>query len=96
MTDPMLWFANRGTGVVLLVLLTFSTILGVLSGARVTTRIWPRMLSRPDLVEHADDLDVELFDFRALKDGQAVALHPRFDLRQRHGLGHGRARNQDE
>ena len=46
MTDPMLWFANRGTGVVLLVLLTLSTILGVLSGARVTTRIWPRMLSQ--------------------------------------------------
>lgn len=46
MTDPMLWFANRGTGVVLLVLLTLSTMLGVLSGARVTTRIWPRMLSQ--------------------------------------------------
>lgn len=46
MTDPMLWFANRGTGVVLLVLLTLSTVLGVLSGARVTTRIWPRMLTQ--------------------------------------------------
>jgi len=46
MSDPMLWFANRGTGVVLLVLLTLSTMLGVLSGARVTTRIWPRMLSQ--------------------------------------------------
>ncbi|MEP7035360.1 MAG: ferric reductase [Dermatophilaceae bacterium] len=46
MNGPMLWFANRGTGVVLLVLLTLSTMLGVLSGARVTTGIWPRMLSQ--------------------------------------------------
>ena len=46
MTDPMLWFANRGTGVVLLILLTLSTMLGVLSGARATNKIWPRMLSQ--------------------------------------------------
>jgi len=46
MTDPMLWFANRGTGFVLLVLLTLATMLGVLSTARVTTRLWPRMLSQ--------------------------------------------------
>ena len=46
MTDPMLWFANRGTGVVLLVLLTLSTLLGVLSGARLHNTIWSRMLSQ--------------------------------------------------
>ena len=46
MTDPLLWFANRGTGFVLLVLLTLATMLGVLSTARVTTRLWPRMLSQ--------------------------------------------------
>ena len=46
MTDPLLWFANRGTGFVLLVLLTLATMLGVLSTARVTTRFWPRMLSQ--------------------------------------------------
>ena len=46
MTGPMLWFANRGTGVVLLVLLTLSTMLGVLSTARATGRLWPRMLSQ--------------------------------------------------
>lgn len=46
MSDPMLWFANRGTGFVLLVLLTIATMLGVLSTARVTTRLWPRMLSQ--------------------------------------------------
>ena len=28
---PLLWFANRGTGVVLLLLLTLTTLLGVMS-----------------------------------------------------------------
>ena len=43
---PALWFANRGTGFVLLVLLTFSTMLGVLSTSRVSLRLWPRMLTQ--------------------------------------------------
>ena len=43
---PALWFANRGTGFVLLVLLTLSTALGVLSTARVSPRLWPRMLTQ--------------------------------------------------
>jgi hypothetical protein len=43
---PALWFANRGTGFVLLVLLTFSTMLGVLSTARFSPRLWPRMLTQ--------------------------------------------------
>ena len=46
MSDPILWFANRGTGVVLLVLLTLATMLGVLSTTRATTARWPRMLSQ--------------------------------------------------
>jgi methionine sulfoxide reductase heme-binding subunit len=46
MNGPELWFMNRGTGFVLLVLLTFSVMLGVLSTARVRTRYWPRMLSQ--------------------------------------------------
>lgn len=46
MTGPMLWFANRGTGVVLIILLTFSTMLGVLSTSRLTNQRWPRMLSQ--------------------------------------------------
>lgn len=46
MSGPMLWFANRGTGFVLLLLLTISTMLGVLSTARVATPRWPRMLSQ--------------------------------------------------
>jgi DMSO/TMAO reductase YedYZ heme-binding membrane subunit len=46
MTGPFLWYANRGTGVVLLVLLTVTTLLGVLStrgdaGGRV-----PRFLTQ--------------------------------------------------
>ena len=32
--DPFLWYANRGTGVVLVALLTLSTALGVISTAR--------------------------------------------------------------
>lgn len=46
MNGPQLWFANRGTGFVLLVLLTLATMLGVLSTARVSPRLWPRMLSQ--------------------------------------------------
>jgi methionine sulfoxide reductase heme-binding subunit len=46
MNGPELWFANRGTGFVLLLLLTFSVMLGVLATARVSPRLWPRMLSQ--------------------------------------------------
>jgi methionine sulfoxide reductase heme-binding subunit len=46
MNNPILWFANRGTGFVLLLLLTLATMLGVLSTARVSPRLWPRMLSQ--------------------------------------------------
>lgn len=46
MNDPMLWFANRGSGFVLLLLLTLATMLGVLSTARVSTPLWPRMLTQ--------------------------------------------------
>jgi sulfoxide reductase heme-binding subunit YedZ len=46
MSGPELWYANRGTGFVLLLLLTFSTMLGVLSTSRVSPRLWPRMLSQ--------------------------------------------------
>lgn len=46
MNGPLLWFANRGTGVVLLVLLTLAVALGVLSTARVGSRWWPRFLTQ--------------------------------------------------
>jgi sulfoxide reductase heme-binding subunit YedZ len=46
MTHLMLWLANRGTGFVLLLLLTLSMMLGVLSTSRLSPRIWPRMLTQ--------------------------------------------------
>jgi sulfoxide reductase heme-binding subunit YedZ len=46
MNGPELWFANRGTGFVLLLLLTLAVMLGVLSTARMSLRLWPRMLSQ--------------------------------------------------
>lgn len=46
MSHTLLWFANRGTGVVLVVLLTLSMVLGVLSTSRLSPRVWPRMLSQ--------------------------------------------------
>ncbi len=46
MNSPNLWFANRGSGVVLLAVLTFSTLLGVLSTSRAGSRAWPRFLTQ--------------------------------------------------
>src|SRR5450631_311576 len=46
MNGPQLWFANRGTGFVLLLLLTLATTLGVLSTSRMSPRRWPRMLTQ--------------------------------------------------
>jgi predicted ferric reductase len=46
MEGPTLWFANRGTGFILLLLLTMATMLGVLSTSRMSVRLWPRMLSQ--------------------------------------------------
>jgi predicted ferric reductase len=39
---PGLWYLNRATGLVLLVLMTVTLVLGVLAGARGTQRWWPR------------------------------------------------------
>lgn len=46
MNGPLLWFANRGTGVVLVGLLTVSVALGVLSTERAGSRWWPRFLTQ--------------------------------------------------
>lgn len=46
MEGPVLWFANRGTGVTLLVLLSLSTVLGVLASGRATHPRWPRSLTQ--------------------------------------------------
>lgn len=42
----ILWFANRGTGVVLVALLTLATALGVLATARAGSRRWPRFATQ--------------------------------------------------
>jgi DMSO/TMAO reductase YedYZ heme-binding membrane subunit len=43
---PALWFANRGTGVVLLAVVTAAVVLGVLSTSRAGSRWWPRFLTQ--------------------------------------------------
>jgi len=46
MDGPLLWFANRGTGVVLLLMLTLSTLLGVLATRGDAGRGLPRFLTQ--------------------------------------------------
>lgn len=46
MDGPLLWFANRGTGVVVLLLLTVTSGLGVLSTHGGVGRRWPRFLTQ--------------------------------------------------
>lgn len=46
MSGPLLWFANRGSGVVVLALLTLTVVLGVLSTSRATSQRWPRFLTQ--------------------------------------------------
>jgi predicted ferric reductase len=41
---PFLWYATRAAGLVTLVLLTASMVLGVLNAGRFATRRWPRFL----------------------------------------------------
>lgn len=46
MSNELLWYLNRGTGVTLLALLTLSTSLGVLSTARLGHPLWPRFVTQ--------------------------------------------------
>jgi predicted ferric reductase len=46
MEGPLLWYASRGTGVTLLVLLSLSTVLGILSTGRFRHDRWPRALTQ--------------------------------------------------
>jgi sulfoxide reductase heme-binding subunit YedZ len=43
---PGLWYATRATGMVTLLLLTVSVLLGILTAGRFATRNWPRFLSQ--------------------------------------------------
>lgn len=44
--DRLLWFLNRSTGVVMLVLMTASVVLGVLATVRTTSHWWPRFVTQ--------------------------------------------------
>ena len=44
-SGPGLWYATRATGLVTLLLLTASVVLGILTAARVTGVAWPRFLT---------------------------------------------------
>jgi DMSO/TMAO reductase YedYZ heme-binding membrane subunit len=44
MNDTLLWYTTRGAGVVVLLLLTATTCLGVLTSLRVAPGSWPRFL----------------------------------------------------
>lgn len=46
MTSPLLWYLNRGTGVVLLVVFTVTVVLGVLATGRSATPLWPRFVTQ--------------------------------------------------
>ncbi|MGA8044726.1 MAG: ferric reductase-like transmembrane domain-containing protein [Dermatophilaceae bacterium] len=46
MSSPLLWYLNRGTGVVLLVLFTLSVVLGVLATGRGASPLWPRFVTQ--------------------------------------------------
>ncbi|MEO5983100.1 MAG: ferric reductase [Pedococcus sp.] len=45
MTGPVLWYLNRGTGLVLLVVFTLTVVLGVLSTGQ-GGRVWPRFATQ--------------------------------------------------
>jgi sulfoxide reductase heme-binding subunit YedZ len=46
MTSPVLWYLNRGTGVVLLLLMSLTTVLGVLATGRAFAPLWPRFVTQ--------------------------------------------------
>ncbi len=44
--SPLLWYLNRGTGIVLLVVFTLTTVLGILSTGRRFSPLWPRFVTQ--------------------------------------------------
>ena len=46
MSSPLLWYLNRGTGVVLLVAFTATVVLGVLATGRSASPLWPRFVTQ--------------------------------------------------
>lgn len=41
-TTPLLWYTTRASGIVALVLLSGSVVLGMITSTRAGTRSWPR------------------------------------------------------
>ena len=41
MSSPVLWYATRATGLVALILLTATTVLGIVTANRAASRRWP-------------------------------------------------------
>ena len=46
MTSPLLWYVNRGSGVVLLVVFSLAVVLGVLATGRGVSPLWPRFVTQ--------------------------------------------------
>ncbi|HYA67727.1 MAG TPA: hypothetical protein VED63_03250, partial [Acidimicrobiales bacterium] len=57
MSSPVLWYATRATGLVALVLLTVTTVFGVLTATRFATERWPGF-AQQDLHRRASLLSV--------------------------------------
>jgi methionine sulfoxide reductase heme-binding subunit len=45
-TNEELWYINRGTGMVLLAMISLSVVLGILATERISSRWWPRFLTQ--------------------------------------------------
>ncbi len=46
MTSPLLWYLNRGTGIVLVVVFSLTVVLGVLATGRAVSPWWPRFVTQ--------------------------------------------------
>ncbi|PKW25776.1 ferric reductase-like transmembrane domain-containing protein [Phycicoccus duodecadis] len=46
MTSPLLWYLNRGTGIVLVAVFSLTVVLGVLATGRAVSPWWPRFVTQ--------------------------------------------------
>ncbi|MBM6400312.1 ferric reductase-like transmembrane domain-containing protein [Phycicoccus sonneratiae] len=46
MTSPLLWYLNRGSGIVLVVVFTVTVVIGVLATGRAVSPWWPRFITQ--------------------------------------------------
>lgn len=84
---PFLWYATRAAGLVTLVLLTASLVLGILNASRVASRRWPRflvqglhrnlsLLALGFLVLHVGTTVIDTYTTIALQDALVPFLSP--------------------